>query len=128
MPKPTSSKPCSLDDAQIPPDSRFRRRVDDGRDETYRINFVNGLTPQEMEDIVKVLLIVSDEGRSVGIVALTKVEFIEPDTCEYRFWCEYSDFGRVNKMFETWIRIHQVHRIRNIDGVPYTQYFPEQGS
>jgi hypothetical protein len=109
----------SLDDLQIPPKSRYRWRADGNRDETFRVNFVGGLTPAEMVQLVDLLLAVVHEGAELGIAALTKVEFLEPDTCEYRYLGVSNPSDRVLKMVELWQRMHQIHPIRNVDGIPY---------
>src|SRR5215468_8858467 len=83
-----------LDEYQVPPDSQYRRRADGKRDETFRINFIGALTPAQMRQIHALLLQVLDEGAELGFIALTKVEFIEPDTCEYRYIGEGVHSGR----------------------------------
>lgn len=113
-----------ISNVQLPPRSRFRARADGGRDATYRINFKRPLTPEAIQQIYQVLLEFWLSGRERGIVALTKVEFIEPDTCEYRFWFSTNDDSIVTAMFELSHRIHLIEAIYTIDGIRY----PEEGS
>jgi hypothetical protein len=107
------------DDLQIPPESRYRERADGNRDETFRVNFVGPLTPTEMQQIAELLLAAVHGGADLGILALTRLEFLEPDTCDYRYLCSTHRDERVFKMFELWQRMSQIHRIRNIDGIAY---------
>lgn len=107
----------SLHDVDFSPESRYRRRADGGVDELYTINFVGGLSPDEMRQIAHLLLSVVSEGASVGVMALTKVEFFEPDTCQYRYWCSLGTNERVNVMIGLWFRIHEIHAIKNVDGM-----------
>ncbi len=105
---------------QLPPQSRYRRRADGGTDETFRVNFIDRLDAVDMRRVAELLFAVAEEGKDAGIVALTKLEFIEPDTCEYRYWCADLNKDRVKVMFGLWHRMHQLHAISTIDGVPYT--------
>ena len=108
-----------LDEYQIPPASQYRWRADGRRDETFRMNFIGALTPDQMRQIHTLLLQVLDESADLGFIALTKVEFIEPDTCDYRYVGEGVHSGRTTAMIELWWRVHAVHPIRNVDGIPY---------
>lgn len=114
-------QPSPPDDRSIrlTPESRYRYRVDGGRDETFRVNFMGGLTAHEMSTLVEMLLNTLDQQPDVGLVALTKVEFIEPDTLEYRFWSAKPEGTRLDRMFELWQRMSQVHPIYTVDGVRY---------
>jgi len=111
--------------ARIPmtPQSRFRLRADGGMDETYRINFVGQLQPYEMRSIVELLLAAVGEGAAVGIQALTKVKFVEPDTCEYTYWCSTKDNARVNIMMSVWYRLNRIHPVAWIDNIQYDSLF-----
>lgn len=106
---------------QIPPEARYRWRADGGKDELIRVNFVGALSPAEMMHIWDLLMsVVSESDLTLGYAALTKVEFIEPDTCEYRFWCTNNHMGRVARTWETWYHINRIHPIRNVDNIPYS--------
>lgn len=108
-----------LEPMQIPPESRSRTRADGGCDELYRVNFAGAITRAEIHRLLELLLDTVREGGDVGIVALTKVEVLEPDVLEYRFWCRKPDAGRQRLMRSLWQRLHAVHAIRNVDGIPY---------
>src|SRR5262245_41388351 len=114
-----------LDEYQIPPDSQYRWRADGKRDEMFRINFIGTVTPTEMRQIFTLLLNVLDNGAELGFIALTKVEFIEPDTFDYRYVGEGVHSGRTTEMLDLWWRIHTVHPIRNVDGIPYPWFAPK---
>lgn len=103
----------------LPPKSRFRPRADGGVDETYRVNFIGALTPDDMRQVLDLLLRYVSENADVGVVALTKVEFLEPDTCDIRYWCAGSSKPRVNRAFGLWYRLHRIHQISTVDGKPY---------
>lgn len=83
------------------------------------MNFVGPLKADEMRQLLDLLLRVLDESVELGMMALTKVEFVEPDTLEYRYWCGTFSNTRVNKMYELWSRMNQIHPVRNVDGIPY---------
>lgn len=103
----------------LTPESRFRPRVDGGRDETFRVNFVGGLNADEMRALVKLLLEIQDQQPDVGLIALTKVEFIEPDTLEYRYWSGKPHGARLDRMFELWQSMNLIHPIYTVDGIQY---------
>lgn len=105
------------DDRQTPPMSRFRQRSDGGVDRTHRVNFFGALTPEEMRFIVSLLLDAVSDEEIVGHIALTKIEFIEPDTCEYRFWCEQYSGAQTTGAIAIWTRLNQIHPVRNVDGL-----------
>ncbi len=104
---------------RLTPASRYKLRVDGGRDETFRVNFMGGLNAREMHALIESLLSTLDEQPEVGLIALTKVEFIEPDTLEYRFWSGKPEGARLDRMFEMWQRMSQIHPIYTIDGIRY---------
>ena len=48
------------------------------------------------------------EGSEIGILALTKVEFIEPDICDYRYWYWGPSDEVVKRLFEVWFQINLI--------------------
>jgi hypothetical protein len=86
---------------------------------TFRIHFLGDLARDHMRRIVRLLQEVADTGGDVGIVALTKVEFIEPDTCEFRYWATPVDEAQITRMHELWSSIDRVQAIHDVDGVRY---------
>lgn len=104
---------------RLTPESRFRQRIDGGRDEMFRINFYGRLGADEMRALAELLLNVLDQQPPVGLIALTKMEFIEPDTLEFRFWSGKPDGARLDRMFELWHRMSQIHPILSVDGIHY---------
>lgn len=104
----------------VEPGARYRKRADGGMDETYRIQFVHALTEQHMRKIAELLLALPVEAAEYGFTALTKLEFLEPDICDYRFWCAHFHSDRLAASWGLWARIHQeVCPIYSVDGVRY---------
>ena len=97
--------------------SRFRRRADGGTDVSFRYNFRGPLTPDEMRCIVEALLQKVDEGAEFGITALTKVEFLEPDTCDVRYWVGGHHSDVLNVFFGLEYRLYTIHPLLDVDGV-----------
>ena len=104
----------------LPPLSKYRQRLDGGVDETTRVNFEGTLTPLEMREIVSLLLEAVTESGDAGLVALTRLEFLEPDTCEFRYWTERRDKAQMWQLtlvrLELIRRLERVHKIRDVDG------------
>ena len=104
----------------LPPLSKFRQRLDGGVDVTTRVNFEGALTALEMREIARLLLEAVTERGGAGLMALTHLEFLEPDTCEFRFWTERRDKAQIWQLtlvkLELIRRLEQVHRIRDVDG------------
>ena len=104
----------------LPPLSKYRERLDGGVDETTRVNFDGALTPMEMREIARLLLEAVTESGDAGLVALTKMAFLEPDTCEFRYWTERRDKAQIWQLtlvrLELIRRLERVHRIRDVDG------------
>jgi hypothetical protein len=109
-----------VEDIHLTARSRYRRRADGGTDTTYRINFRGALTPDEMRRITEALLQTVDEGAEFGITALTKVEFLEPDTCDVRYWVGGHHSDVLNVFFGLWYRLHAIHTVSDVDGVRYS--------
>jgi len=107
------------EDIVVPPRSRIRQRFDGGRDLTFRVNFQVALSAASMHRICALLLDAVNAGAAVGIVALTKVEIIEPDTCEYRYWAVSAHDEQITLMHDLWLRINEVAPIGDVDGVRY---------
>jgi hypothetical protein len=57
----------------VTPGASNRKRADGGMDETHRIQFVHGLTEQDMREIARRLLAVPEEAAEFGFTALTKL-------------------------------------------------------
>lgn len=107
-------------DIYVTPGASNRKRADGGMDETHRIQFVHGLTEQHMREIARRLLAVPEEAAKFGFTALTKLEFLEPDICDYRFWCAQFDSDRPAAHWELWARIHnEVCPVYSVDGARY---------
>lgn len=105
----------------VAPGARYRKRTDGGMDESFRIQFVKPLTEQHMRAIAKLLLAMPDEAAEYGFTALTKLEFLEPDVCDYRFWCARFHSDRLVATWGLWLRIHKdVCSIYAVDGVRYS--------
>ena len=105
-----------LDDIHLTASSRCRRRADGGTDTIFRFNFRGPLAPDEMRCIVEALLQTVDEGAEYGITALTKVEFVEPDTCDVRYWVGGQHSDVLNVFFGLWYRLHTIHPLSDVDG------------
>jgi len=103
-----------------PPMSSVQWRRDGGIDRISRINFLGEITAEEMHRIILLLVSSLDKGASAGFVALTKVEFIEPDTCEYRYWTARAGDDVAAMIEHIWRRINDIHPVRNIDGTRYS--------
>src|SRR5690349_16067093 len=104
----------------VTPGASHRKRADGGMDETHRIQFVHGLTEQHMREIARRLLAIPEEAARFGFTALTKLEFLEPDICDYRFWCTQFHSDRPAAHWELWARIHnEVCPVYSVDGVRY---------
>jgi hypothetical protein len=103
----------------LPTESRYQLRADGNREEMFRVNFVGAVVPAEMREIGALLLDIVNESADIGILALTKLEFLEPDACDYRYLCIGRNGERVHKMYKLWSRMNEIHRIRNIDGLSY---------
>lgn len=104
----------------LPPLSKYRQRLDGGIDETTRVNFEGALTSLEMREIGRLLLDAVTESGDAGLVVLTRMEFLEPDTCEFRYWTERRDKPQMWQLtlvrLELIRRLEHVHRIRDVDG------------
>ena len=108
----------------ITPASRYRKRADGGMDESFRIQFAQPLTPEQMRDIANILLTMPEIGAEFGFTALTKLEFLEPDICDYRFWCAQYHSDRLVATWGLWQKIHRdVCAIYSVDGVRYSTLF-----
>jgi hypothetical protein len=107
-------------DILLPPLSNSRQRLDGGVDETTRVNFEGALTPLEMREIARLLLETVMESGDTGLVALTRMEFLEPDTCEFRYWTERRDKAQMWQLtlarLELIRRLERIHKIRDVDG------------
>lgn len=114
------SEVLNMSERLVTPASRYRRRADGGYDETYRLTFIDQLEPAQLRAIVDILVNAPSVHPDVGILALTKIEFLEPDTCDVRYWCTGSPKQRVNSMLGIWSRISRVSRIGSVDTLPYT--------
>src|SRR5690242_5447714 len=68
----------------VTPGASNRKRADGGMVETHRIQFVHALTEQHMCEIARRLLAMPEEAARFGFTALTKLEILEPDICDYR--------------------------------------------
>lgn len=110
---------------QKAPMSRRRSRADGGLDYTTRVNFVGSISPGEMRHMTQLLVNLLEEGEPLGLIALTKIEFIEPDTCEYRYWwrpptsAEVFGHDLIAFQYGAWSRLNMIHKIHNVDGVVY---------
>lgn len=114
------------EDLPVAPDYRYIQRDDGNVDETYRINFTSALTPLEIQRIGAMLLRIPEESTSYGVLAVARLDFTLPGTCECRFICAPSNWKlRVELFHVTWERIHQVHHIAAID---WTLWNPPVGS
>src|SRR5690349_16432518 len=104
----------------VTPGASHRKRADGGMDETHRIQFVQALTEQHMREIARRLLAMPEEAAKFGFTALTKLEFLEPDICDYRFWCAQFHSDRLVAHWELWARIHnEVCPVYSVDGIRY---------
>jgi hypothetical protein len=104
----------------VTPGASNRKRADGGMDETHRIQFVHALTEQHMCEIARRLLAMPEEAARFGFTALTKLEFLEPDICDYRFWCAKFHSDRLAAHWELWARIHnEICPVYSVDGVRY---------
>jgi hypothetical protein len=106
----------------LPPKSRHRPRADGGVDETTRVDFVRPLSPAQVRLItLQVFNVVEENHERAGLVALTKIEFIEPDTCELRIWCRNASRDEINERVKVMLGlIHLIDRISmvaSIDGI-----------
>ncbi len=118
--KQESHSQYDLEGIQVSPEYRFRKRGDGGVDIAFRIHFLARLTPNEMRRITEMLLAIPDQFTDAGFQALTKVEFLEPDTCDYRYWCREENSEQLARMYELWDKLNKhVHLINNVDGVHY---------
>ena len=104
------------------PRSSLRRRLDGGADWTWRINFLDALDSSQLRRIVHLLTSFVDEETSKGVLALTKYEFIEPDTLEYRYWCERVDDLVMQSMAALTYQIHLIQHVQNANGVRYSWF------
>jgi hypothetical protein len=109
-----------LEDIHLTASSRYRRRADGGTDTIFRFNFRGPLMPDEMRRITEALLQTVDEGAEYGITALTKVEFLEPDTCDVRYWVGDQHSDVVNVFMGLWHRLHTIHPLLDVDGVQWS--------
>ena len=118
-------KPAELE-IYVTPAARYRKRADGGMDETYRIQFARTLTEQQMSAIARLLLAMPEEQAQYGFTALTMLEFLEPDICDYRFWCARFHSDRLVATWELWQRIHhEICPIYSVDGVRYSFLFKQ---
>lgn len=104
----------------VEPRARYQKRVDGGMDESFRIQFVHPLTAGQMREITKMLIAMPEEAAEFGFTVLTKFEFLEPDICDYRFWCAHFHSDRLVATWELWARIHHdICPIYSVDGIRY---------
>jgi hypothetical protein len=73
-----------------------------------------------MRRIGETLLQTMNEGAEYGITALTKVEFLEPDTCDVRFWVGGHHSDVLNVFIGLWYRLHTIHPLADVDGVEWS--------
>lgn len=110
----------------VTPAARYRKRADGGMDESYRIQFASALTEQHMRAIGQLLLAMPVEQAHFGFTALTRLEFLEPDICDYRFWCAQFHSDRLVATWGLWQRIHyEVCPIYSVDGARYAFLFKQ---
>lgn len=105
---------------RLPPKSRFRMRSDGGVDDTYCIHFLGPLDPSEMRTIIEAVLDAVDRSAESGIIALTRVDFPQLDTCEFRLWWKDPRSERLNKEFELLYQLSKIHKIQDVDGIRYS--------